>query len=175
MTKFPALTTNSSSAERTFALTTPFRQASKPRGRSALMTDYRKLLRPWQRREPETLLFAYVLIVACCHASAALPPPASPVRLAGLPSGAALLPGHDHFSGAPGDLLRRDVSFGELPPRMRCKKCRKPPAPSISAPGTATTITVRSPDWANRAGACPRSPACVVVDHALVVHQNYAT
>jgi hypothetical protein len=43
---------------------------------------------------------------------------------------------------------RGDVSFGELLPRLRCKKCRRPPAPVYLCAGHREHNHGAPPDWA---------------------------
>jgi hypothetical protein len=43
---------------------------------------------------------------------------------------------------------RGDVSFAELLPRLRCKKCRRPPAPVYLCAGHREYNSGAPPDWA---------------------------
>jgi hypothetical protein len=43
---------------------------------------------------------------------------------------------------------RGDVSFGELLPRLRCKECKRPPAPVYLCAGHREPNHGAPPDWA---------------------------
>ena len=130
---------------------------------------------PDSAANPEAACSLYVLVVACGHASAALPSPASPVRLAPVPARTALLPGHNALSGASDDRATGGCEFWGTSAASAMPGMQKAACAGLSLRRAPRTQSRRAARLGYRVGAGARSPAHVFVDHALVVHYKSAS
>jgi hypothetical protein len=80
-----------------------------------------------------------------------------------------LLPGHDDLPLRLLAMKRGDRTFAEILPRLRCKRCNRPPAPVYLCAGHREHNHGAPADWAIELAPMPRMGAATEAAHGRQV------